>query len=355
MPMSPKLNFIKVNKINNRDNKKLKNKIENNSRKNLFNRLNFVNSTKLFKIKDKSYLTLNSDNNDKNNRNNSLYQTLKDNIKKRIISFKDINKKRISSYENKINLGNKELRKELFNKKKLLSKIDIDENTNKKINTVNKANFTKNHNIQKKSRNYNVEKIFLTRFFTNQNQFSTNSTNNSNHILTNKCEKKIQNLKKSKIDQNKNIMVKNNLMINKLKEKKEKNNRIAERYKNKNKNKIKNIDLKTNVKNNNNIVKNQNRKLLIKNRNRNKSFIITPSINMLNQEIIKYSILRNNRNNIISQAISMTLGKNDNCKKTIINVNQYYPNYYINTNNINASIEEDNKNINNNYIDSNLH
>ena len=112
------------------------------------------------------------------------------------------------------------------------------------------------------------------------------------------------------------------------------------------KNKVKNIDIKKS--DNINIKKNPNKKILIKyNNNYNSnSFIITPSINMINEEIIKYSILRNNQNNIVSQTISMTLGKsdnnnkisnknynqynkNDNCKKTIINVNQYYPNYYI--------------------------
>ena len=92
---------------------------------------------------------------------------------------------------------------------------------------------------------------------------------------------------------------------------------------------------------------------------------------MINEEIIKYSILRNNQNNIVSQTISMTLGKsdnnnkisnknynqynkNDNCKKTIINVNQYYPNYYINTNNLNKPIEDDNKNITNNFLGTNI-
>lgn len=73
-------------------------------------------------------------------------------------------------------------------------------------------------------------------------------------------------------------------------------------------------------------------------------------------EIIKYSILRNNQNNQIINEFSVILGdekKNDikinnnetktdkiektnissDGKRTIINVNQYYPSYYINTNN----------------------
>ena len=95
---------------------------------------------------------------------------------------------------------------------------------------------------------------------------------------------------------------------------------------------------------------------------------IKPPSSLINQDIIKYSILRNNQCNEISQVISLTLGKeknnifdsvnnkknndnqidhidnndskNDKYKKTIINVNQYYPNYYINTNNINKKNEE---------------
>ena len=82
------------------------------------------------------------------------------------------------------------------------------------------------------------------------------------------------------------------------------------------------------------------------------------SINMNNNDIIKYSIMRNNQNNQVSHAISVTLGNDDknksnnendkkNYKKTIINVNQYYPSYYINTNNLNKTEEGQNKNINN--------
>ena len=82
------------------------------------------------------------------------------------------------------------------------------------------------------------------------------------------------------------------------------------------------------------------------------------SINMNNNDIIKYSIMRNNQNNQVSHAISVTFGNNDknkrnnennkkNYKKTIINVNQYYPSYYINTNKLNKTDEEQNKNTTN--------
>ena len=78
-----------------------------------------------------------------------------------------------------------------------------------------------------------------------------------------------------------------------------------------------------------------------------------------NEEIIKYTILRNNQNNQIINEFSIVLGdeknksdiisenkkikcridenpriiNNDN-KKTIINVNQFYPSYYIDTHEI---------------------
>ena len=82
----------------------------------------------------------------------------------------------------------------------------------------------------------------------------------------------------------------------------------------------------------------------------------------IDQDIIRYSIIRNNNNNKVSQVISVTIGNNNEkiipninndkenkskiigFKKTIINVNQYYPNYYINTNNIDKNIDEQTKN-----------
>ena len=64
------------------------------------------------------------------------------------------------------------------------------------------------------------------------------------------------------------------------------------------------------------------------------------------ENILKFSILRNNLNNKISNEFSITVSdkKKDGLntdsnhkdlknKKTIINVNQYYPNYFINANN----------------------
>ena len=82
-------------------------------------------------------------------------------------------------------------------------------------------------------------------------------------------------------------------------------------------------------------------------------------------EIIKYSILRNNQNNQIINEFSVILGeekkndkkisnnrsKNDKIekanissdgKRTIINVNQYYPSYYINTNNAHEILKTNN-------------
>ena len=86
---------------------------------------------------------------------------------------------------------------------------------------------------------------------------------------------------------------------------------------------------------------------------------------MSNSDLIKFSIMRNNQNNEVSQAISVTLGNNDknrskdennkkNYKKTIISVNQYYPSYYINTSNLNKIDLEHKKNINsaNNLLNS---
>ena len=105
-------------------------------------------------------------------------------------------------------------------------------------------------------------------------------------------------------------------------------------------------------------MKNQlNKKILKKNYTKNFELSeINPSMNITNNDLIKYSIIRNNHNNKVSQAISITLGKfnNDlsstkdiqdkqnynNEKKTIINVNQFYQSYYINTNNIDRNKEK---------------
>ena len=375
IPLKNKYNIIKVNKKINKKNisiRKLRNKFEDNSTKITNNRLSFVNSTKLLKIKSKHLLTIKSENKDKTRQKKYIHKTLNNinKLKNRIESYKKLIKKRINSYENNNNCSNKELTKEINNKKKIVTKSNINEDIKKKKNLTNKENNNNylNNNKIHKDRKGNLEK---NNNYMNQNNFSSTLTNFSNQVLINKYEKNI-NIKNNKVFENKNkniipIIKKN--VINKINNNKTKNIRIIH---NNTKNKVKNIDIKKT--DNINIKKNSNKKILIKyNNNYNSnSFIIAPSINMINEEIIKYSILRNNQNNIVSQTISMTLGKNDNnnkisnknynqyykndnCKKTIINVNQYYPNYYINTNNLNKTLENDNKNITNNFIDTNIH
>ena len=376
IPLKNKYNLIKVNKKTNKKNiniRKLRYKFEDNSTKITNNRLSFVNSTKLLKIKSKHFLAIKSENKDKDRQKKYIHKTLNDinKLKNRIESYKKLIKKRINSYENNNNCSNKESTKEINNKKKILTKSNIDENKKKKRNLINKENnynyLNINNNKILKDRKGNLQ---INKYNMNQNNFCSTLTNFSNQFLINKHEKNI-NIKNNKVFDNKNkniISITKKNVINNIINNKTKNIGIIH---NNTKNKVKNIDIKK--ADNINIKKNPNKKILIKyNNNYNSnSFIITPSINMINEEIIKYSILRNNQNNIVSQTISMTLGKsdnnnkisnknfnqynkNDNCKKTIINVNQYYPNYYINTNNLNKPIEDDNKNITNNFLGTNI-
>jgi hypothetical protein len=359
IPVQEKVSLIKVNKISN--NKYIKNsensrkkitKFEINANNNTFtNRLTYTNSSKMLKIKNSVLNTTNSEfnSNNKISNQNFTHKTTKinhtNNLKMKIESFKKINSNsRNCSYENFNNIMSNKSSKEVLNKKKVITKTrsNFDE---KKVIIVNKdSNFYKNFN----SRNYYIDQSFGNKYYTSQNK--------GNSLLSSQILKSSENdmpsFQKNKIKVNDN---KAKPYFNKIKNVIFNKEKIK---KNKNSNLLKNSNYKKDYIRNSIIKKNQINKIP-KNKIYNfDSFDIKSSINMNNNDIIKYSIMRNNKNNQVSHAISVTVGNNDknkgnnennkkNYKKTIINVNQYYPSYYINTNNLNKTEEGQNKNINN--------
>ena len=359
IPVQEKVNLIKVNKMNNNkyiknseNGRKKINKFENNTNNNTFtNKLTYTNSSKMLKIKNSVLNTTNSEFNANNkiSNQNFTHKTTKinhtNNLKMKIESFKKINSNsRNCSYENFNNFMSNKSSKEVLNKKKIITKTksNFDE---KKVILVNKdGNFYKNFN----SRNYYIDQTFNTKYYTNQNKGNSLF---SSQILKS-SENDMPNFQKNKIKANNNKVKPyfnkiKNVVFNKEKIKKYKNSNL-----------LKNSNYKKDYINSNIIKKNHINKIT-KNKIYNfDSFEMKSSVNMNNNDIIKYSIMRNNQNNQVSHAISVTLGNNDknkrnnennkkNYKKTIINVNQYYPSYYINTNNLNKTEEGQNKNINN--------
>lgn len=337
------LKIIKVNKaINKNSNNSLKqvmNKADNNLKNNLYSKLPFANSSKMLKIKNRTLYSLNIETKDKINGQHFFHKTIKishtNNLKNKIESFKRINQNKqqiLTSKENLNSFNKNESKKGVFNKKKIINKnkISLDENLKKKMN-LNKSKKIKNIKKDKNSINFNKRNLKESNYL----QFSTSQNDKLFEL------KKQLTINREKIN---NYINNNNhlLMINKNTN---------------NKNKIKNMNIHKdcpikNINKNNQI----NKKILIKQKaNKFNPIDIKPSFNMMSKEIIKYSILRNNQNNKVSSVISITLGekknkldnnknnqksninwnnlKNDNFKKTIINVNQYYPNYYISANN----------------------
>ena len=332
---------IKVNKINTNQNNNIKkdiNKIAASLNSNqIYTKLPFTNSSKVLKIKNKMLYSLNIENKDTIKKKNYIHKTSKitsiNNLKNRIESFKKMNKERLSSYENLNNINNlnnlniniNESKKEIFNKKKIVqkNKISLDKNIKNKLNLMKT-----NNNKMIKSRNYNnsiIQKKYLT-------SFPSQTLKETNHF--------------------KLPTFQNDKLIHIPFSSKTKNNKM-----NHSKNKKSIIDKNINIKNK------INKKINIKQKTNyfNSVDIKQSSINKINQDIIKYSIIRNNHNNQVSNVISVTIGnnidkeipninnnyvnsRNENFKKTIINVNQYYPNYYINTNNLDKNIHIQSKN-----------
>ena len=358
LPVQTKVNLIKVNKISNNKNiknsenaKKKINKFDSNENNNTFtNRLTYTNSSKMLKIKNSVLNNTNSEfnTNNKINKQNFTHKTTKinhtNNLKMKIESFKKINSNsRNGSYESFNNFMSHKSSKEVLNKKKVITKkrSNFDE---KKVILVNKDNnFYKNFN----SRNYYLDQTFNTKYYTNQNQNKGSSLFSSQILKSSENDMPCFQKNKIKVSDNKAKPYFNkikNVVFNKEKIKKYKNSNL-----------LKNSNYRNSVIKKNQINKNKISKNKIYNFD---SFDMKSSINMNNNDIIKYSIIRNNQNNQVSHAISVTFGNNDknkrnnennkkNYKKTIINVNQYYPSYYINTNNLNKTDEEQNKITNN--------
>jgi hypothetical protein len=298
----------------------------------------------MLKIKNSVLNTTNSEfnSNYKISKPNFTHKTTKinhtNNLKMKIESFKKINSNsRNGSYESFNNFMSNKSSKEVLNKKKVITKrrSNFDE---KKVILVNKDNnFYKNFN----SRNYYLDQTFNTKYYTNQNKgnslFSSQILKSSENDMPN-FQKNIIKANNNKVKPYFNKI--KNVVFNKEKIKKYKNCNL-----------LKNSNYKKDYINSNIIKKNHINKIT-KNKFYNFDFFeMKSSINMNNNDIIKYSIMRNNQNNQVSHAISVTFGNNDknkrntennkkNYKKTIINVNQYYPSYYINTNNLNKTDEE---------------
>ena len=360
IPVQKNMNLIKVNKLSNNKNiknsenaKKKINKFEINANNTFSNRLTYTNSSKMLKIKNSVLNNSNSgfDTYNKISKQNFKHKTTKvnhtNNLKMKIEFFKKINSNsRNCSYENFNNFMGNKSSKEVLNKKKAITKTrsNLDE---KKVILVNKDNnFYKNVN----SRNYFVDQTFNNKYYTSQNKCNSLL---SSQILKS-YENDMLNLQKNKIKVNDNktkpyFNKTKNIVFNKEKIKKYKNNNILKNS-NYKKDNIKNNIIKKNQFNKNYIPKKQNFNF--------DSLDMKSSINISNNDLIKYSIMRNNQNNQVSQAISVTFGNNKsnknnnennkkNYKKTIINVNQYYPSYYINTTNLNKADEDHNKTINN--------
>ena len=376
IPLQKTMNIIKVNKINNNKKsnsiKKVLNKYENNNNNNN-NSLPFANSTKTLKARNKTLYSLNLETLHKNDKQLFTHKTSKtnhtNNIKNKIETFKKINE-RFGSYDDNLinnynNCTKNKIKKEVFNKKKIISKtkISLDANIKKKLNLF-KNNNCKTKNLH--SRNYNNEKNLYIKNKTIHNKFLTTYQSQNWNELKKEFNKEYNKEEVSNYQKNKNIENKNKVLnipfskkinINKGNLAKINNSIINKR--NNSKNKLKKSDYSKHYINNNNNKKNKINKIISPKTNKYLfNYVeIKPSINIIDKDIITYSILRNNKNNKISQAFSLTLGKEDNTninkdkndeqqslitnnelqkdsnKKTIINVNQYCPNYYFSTNN----------------------
>ena len=373
IPMQKKINLIKVNKINDKNNiknneniKKMQNKLEKNVNNNVNNKLSYTNSTKILKIKNITLNNLNIENNNKISNQNFTHKTSKiksiNNLKKKIESLKKLNNSlRNNSHENYIKSINQ--KKDAFNKNKINNKtmkiIITENNERKKLVLTNKGNyFLNNYNYKNyNSRNHFKSQTLNNQYLTSQNKHSSISS----LILKDSNKYTMINSQNNKFNDN-NIKSPN--ILNFIKPKNNHNNKeIFKKFKNNDK--LKNIYYKNDIIKNNFIKKNpiKKRSSIKIDSNNCYSFEVNSSMNVPS-EIIKYNILRNNQNNQVSQVISETLGKKENYrnynenyrsehnldnnyKKTIINVNQYYPSYYINTNNIDRTNEEQNKNGNN--------
>ena len=372
IPMQKKLDLIKVNKIINNKNsynkKKELNKYENILISNIYNKLPFANSTKTLKARNKALYSLNLETIDKIDKQLFTHKASKINhinsIKNKIESFKKNNNERFGSYDNYNNCINNS-KKQIFNKKIIntKTKISLDKNIKKKLKFIKKNNLIKNNKNKKiYSHNYNNVKNLYIKYNNNQNKYLTSYQNNFLNDFNKEFNKEeIVNYQKKKSIENKNkisnIPFSKKININKgIMKNINNNNNINKIYHSKNKLKKKDYQNYINKNNKKNRI---NKELSPKSNRYLFNYVeIKPSINIIDQDIIRYSILRNNQNNKVSKVFSVTLGNNDNTnnsknkndrlssiinnnnfnnddyKKTIINVNQYYPNYYFSTNDL---------------------
>ena len=261
------------------------------------------------------------------NIDNSKYNKIKVNtinVNKKIQNLSEMSKKKTNSY---YKIHKKPKNTCLINHyKKDINKI---ENNNLKLEPNYEKYIKGNSQILNFNKNKKTKLIELNNLKDNITQYNF-SYNNSKSI----CES-------SFTDKNNNNSI-NDIEKTKEQTKDQNNNNISKKDYNQNYCKISDIN------------KNQiNERPFISHKPDYKT-----NIQNFNEEIIKYSILRNNRNNQIINEFSVVLGEEKNKseiisennkiknnlddnpvlsnenKRTIINVNQYYPRYYIDTNQI---------------------
>ena len=357
-------NRISGKNLNNNNNKNYIIKKINNTNKIVFNRNgnNFNNSHKLFN--NVFYKTVNYENNEainqeKQNKNKININAISRNKPKFHIhkSFQNYqNSLKFQKINYKYNNNNKSIK-------------NFNNNTLNKLNESNNNHYTKKKKIQKK---------FYNKFI--YNVFDTNNNSNINNNKIIKTLNTINNNSSPKINKIKKIKV--NMILNKPYNKLDKINAISNMRSQKNINNLNKIyrkpkntclanqfgfnDYNTiNVSrkkffydnNNNNLTERNSvskfEKMELNNFINNNGSMKELNINLDkiykdigSENILKFSILRNNLNNKISNEFSITVSdkKKDGLntdsnhkdlknKKTIINVNQYYPNYFINANN----------------------
>jgi len=298
---------------------------------------------------------------------------------------------------------------EIYSKKLILTnKVKNDKNKYSSINTEKINNFRKIKNIEKMSKiNYNNKSSIVNK---NKLMIGNNNKNNDNISISIEDKNKYNeyfNEIISKIDLNKNIHNKTIMNLNSKKNSKtrnsinttnsdiyfntKKNILLSSKiscfqpkyiYNNKTTKNSEKIKRQYNTINNSSILEYNNKFRTNPKINKKKakiSFTRENSLDISNfkKDIVKYSILRNNKNNQVSSEVSLFIGKNSNIngnsiesnldlyteeyfkkkigkysfnnqlksinvnRRTIINVNQFYPSYFINNN------ENFNKNKNN--------
>ena len=372
-----KYNDININK---RDKKKLSllQKIRNNNNKNSNNNNSYNNPNNLIfndknkkKIipkenkndiysKIKSYI-INHSNTDKNlkinndlikidNKSNKIYKNFF-NSNNSTNSFNIINDSQFKKI--KVNTRNKQKILTIspnitynMDKKNNFLKIYKNPKNSCLLNSIGNIN-NSNDNINNYNNNYNsIYKINKYRENLQFTIFKRIKLNNFIQIENNSSSFKNENLKQQK----NYYSINENINIEKEKQQLNSSQQLFV-------NKIYNNSRKIFTNNKNNSFKNKSskiRNILTEDNNNNKNTFQINHKSNFNKDIIRFSIQRNNMNNQIIKEFSVIIGdknKNNNLKekniiennkstynsknkKTIINVNQYYPSYFIKTNEI---------------------